>query len=106
MIAHTDQLGFQSPIIKVQCKRQTGQIGEPEVSQLLGTLGKGEYALFVTLSSYSRQARVHERNNPRLRLVDGDDLVQTNLTHYERLAPRYRVILSLKQIYVADPIAD
>lgn len=106
VIAHTDQLGFQPPIIKVQCKRQTGQVGEPEVSQLLGTLGEGEYALFVTLGSYSRQARVRERNNPRLRLLDGDDLVQTILTHYDQLAPRYRVMLPLKRIYVPDPVSE
>ena len=106
VIAHTDKLGFQPPVIKVQCKRQTRQIGEPEVSQLLGTLGEGEYALFVTLGSYSRQARVRERNNPRLRLLDGDDLIQTILAHYEQLAPRYRVMLPLKQIFVPDPVND
>lgn len=106
VIAHTDQLGFQPPIIKVQCKRQTDQIGEPVVSQLLGTLGEGEYALFVTLGSYSRQARVRERNNPRLRLLDGDDLVQTILEHYDRLSPRYRVMLPLRRIYVPDPIGE
>ena len=39
VIAHTDELGFQPPIIKAQCKRQTGQIGEPAANQLLGTLG-------------------------------------------------------------------
>ncbi|NEQ54991.1 MAG: restriction endonuclease, partial [Leptolyngbya sp. SIO3F4] len=61
VIAHTDELGFEPPIIKVQCKRRTDQIGEPEVSQLLGTLGEGECALFVTLGSYSRAARALER---------------------------------------------
>lgn len=106
VIAHTDQLGFQPPIIKIQCKRQTGQIGESEVSQLLGTLGEGEYALFVTLGSYSRQARLRERNNPRLRLIDGDDLVQIILQRYGALAPRYRILLPLKQIYVPDPLAE
>lgn len=102
VIAHTDQLGFQPPIIKIQCKRQTSQVGEPEVSQLLGTLGDGEFALFVTLGSYTRQARVRERNNSRLRLIDGEDLVELILQHYGKLSPRYRALLPLKQIYVAD----
>lgn len=106
VIAHTDQLGFQPPIIKIQCKRQTGQIGEPEVSQLLGTLGEGEYALFVTLGSYTRQARIRERNNPRLRLLDGEELVEMILNHYPRMSPRYRRILPLKQIYVPDLISE
>ena len=106
VIAHTDQLGFQPPIIKVQCKRQTGQIGEPEVSQLLGTLGEGEYALFVTLGSYSRSAWVRERNNPRLRLIDGEDFVTLVLQHYASISPRYRLLLPLKQIYVPDLSLD
>ncbi|MEO5938808.1 MAG: restriction endonuclease [Sphingomonas sp.] len=106
VIAHTDQLGFKPPIIKVQCKRQTSQIGEPEVSQLLGTLGDGEYALFVTLGSYTRQARVRERNNPRLRLLDGEDFVQLVLQHYTALSARYRTMFPLKQIYVPDLLGD
>lgn len=106
VIAHTDELGFQPPIIKIQCKRQTSQVGEPEVSQLLGTLGDGEYALFVTLGSYSRQARVRERNSPRLRLLDGDQLVQMILDKYPLLSPRYRTMIPLKQIYVPDLISE
>lgn len=106
VIAHTDELGFQPPIIKIQCKRQTSQIGEPEVSQLLGTLGEGEFALFVTLGSYTRQARVRERNTPRLRLIDGEDLVQMVLQNYPKLSPRYRTTIPLKQIYVPDLIGD
>lgn len=106
IIAHTDQLGFQPPIIKIQCKRQTAQVGEPEVSQLLGTLGEGEFALFVTLGSYSKQARNRERNTPRLRLLDGEQLVQMILDHYPKMSPRYRTMLPLKQIYVPDLIAE
>lgn len=106
VIAHTDELGFQPPIIKIQCKRQTGSIGEPDVSQLLGTLGEGEFALFVTLGSYSRQARVRERNTPRLRLLDGEELVQLILEHYAELSPRYRTMIPLRQIYVPDFISD
>lgn len=106
VIAHTDELGFQPPIIKIQCKRKTEQIGEPEVSQLLGTLGEGEYALFVTLGSYTKQARVRERNTPRLRLLDGEELVQMILQHYPQMSPRYRLMLPLKQIYVPDLLAE
>lgn len=102
VIAHTDKLGFQPPIVKIQCKRQTGQIGEQLVSQLLGTLGEGEFALFVTLGSYSAPARARERNTPRLRLVDGEQLVEMIQAAYSKMSPRYRRILPLKQIYVPD----
>lgn len=102
VIAHSDELGFEPPIIKVQCKKSIFSNGEPEVNQLLGSLGEGEYGLFVNLGSYSRPARLLERNKPKLRLIDGEELVELILEHYENLSPKYRSILPLKQIYVAD----
>lgn len=102
IIAHRDELGFEPPIIKVQCKQITGTTGEPEVNQLLGTIGDGEYALFVNLGSYSKPARATERNKSKLRLIDGEQLVDIILENYHKLAPRYRTLLPLRQIYVAD----
>ena len=102
VIAHKDELGFEPPIIKVQCKKSTGSNGEPEINQLLGALGEGEYGLFVNLGSYSRPARLLERNKAKLRLIDGDELVDLVLQHYVNLSPKYRALLPLKQIYVAD----
>ena len=102
VIAHRDKLGFEPPILKVQCKRKTDQIGRPEVDQLLGTLGEGEYGLFITLGSFSRQSIDLERNRPKLRLIDGEQFVEVLLEQYLRLAPRYRSLIPLKQIYVPD----
>lgn len=102
VIAHMDALGFQPPIVKVQCKRMTSQIGGPEVNQLLGTLGEGEYGLFVCLGSFSRQATDLERNRAKLRLVDGEGFVEMVLENYPNLSPRYRSIIPLKNIYVPD----
>lgn len=102
VIAHKDELGFEPPIIKVQCKKSLTSNGEPEVNQLLGALSDGEYGLFVNLGSYSRPARLLERNKAKLRLIDGDELVDLVLEHYANLSPKYRALLPLKQIYVAD----
>jgi len=102
VIAHTDELGFEPPIIKVQCKRITSQTGEPEVNQLLGTLGAGEFALFVNLGSYSRAARLLERNRSKLRLIDGEQLVGLVLEHYGMMSARYRTLIPMRQIYVPD----
>lgn len=63
IIAHKDTLGFEPPIIKVQCKKTLTTNGLPEINQLLGTLEDGEYALFVNLGSYSNQAKVNLRIN-------------------------------------------
>jgi len=102
VIAHRDELGFEPPIIKVQCKQITSQSSEPDVSRLLGTLGDGEFALFVNLGSYSKPARILERNKSKLRLIDGEQLVELILEHYENLSPRYRTLIPMKQIYVPD----
>lgn len=102
VIAHMDALGFQPPIVKVQCKRTTGQSSAPEVNQLLGTLGDGEFGLFINLGSYSREARLVERNKAKLRLIDGEQFVEMLLENYELLAPRYRALIPLKQIHVPD----
>lgn len=102
VIAHRDRLGFEPPILKVQCKRKTDQVSRPEVDQLLGTLGEGEFGLFITLGSFSRQSIDLERNRPKLRLIDGEQLVDLLLEHYHSFSPRYRSIIPLKQIYVPD----
>jgi restriction system protein len=102
VIAHMDALGFQPPIVKIQCKRTTGQHGSAEVNQLLGTLGEGEFGLFVSLGSFSRAANELERNRPKLRLIDGEAFVTMILENYGKLSPRYRSIVPLKQIYVPD----
>lgn len=102
IIAHMDALGFQPPIVKVQCKRITSQTGNAEVNQLLGTLGEGEFGLFVNLGSFSRAASDLERNRVKLRLINGEQFVEMVLAHYAKLSPRYRTLIPLKQIYVPD----
>ena len=56
-------------------KNMLGDGGDPDANQLLGTLGDGEFGLFITLGSYSRPARLLERNRSKLRLIEGEELV-------------------------------
>jgi len=102
VIAHMDPLGFQPPIVKVQCKRTTGQTPRSDVDQLLGTLGDGEYGLFVNLGSFARGAVELERNRAKLRLINGEQFVDLVFEHYSNLSPRYRAMIPLKQIFVPD----
>ena len=102
VIAHMDPLGFQPPIVKVQCKRTTGKTLRPDVDQLLGTLGDGEYGLFVNLGSYAKGAVELERNRAKLRLINGEQFVEMIFENYARLSPRYRAMIPLKQIFVPD----
>jgi restriction system protein len=106
VIAHKDQLGFEPPIIKVQVKSSDSSVGDPAVSQLVGKVNAqgGEFALFVTLGTFTPQARNTARNQTNLRLIDGDELVGLILEHYERFDASYKGVLPLKRVYIPQPI--
>lgn len=106
VIAHRDPLGVEPPQIKVQCKHLTSTIGAPEVQQLIGTQGAGEYLLFVTLGTYSKDAFSIERQRPSLRLVTGEDVVSLVLEHYAKLPERWRVRVPLTPVLVVADSAD
>lgn len=106
VIAHRDPLGVEPPQIKVQCKHLTGTVGSPEVQQLIGTQGQGEYLLFVTLGSYSRDAISIERQRPGLRLVSGEDVVSLVLDNYGTLPERWRARIPLTSVLVIADVVD
>jgi restriction system protein len=99
VIAHRDGLGFEPPIIKVQCKQTLSTNGRPDVQKLYGAIEKEEKGLFVTLGSFSSDARTFEQSKSNLRLLDGKELVELIFIHYDRFAPRYRALIPLKRTY-------
>ncbi len=104
IIAHKDELGFEPPIIKVQVKSsESSSVGDPVVAALYGKVDPKEFGLFVTLGTYSNQAKQFARGKANLRLIDGDELVDLILDHYEQFESRYKGILPLKRVYVPDP---
>jgi restriction system protein len=104
IIAHRDELGFEPPIIKIQCKQTLDTVGRPVVQQLHGAIEHGEHDLFVILGNYSPDARAFERTKPNLRLLDADALIALIYAHYHQFEPRYQTLLPLKRIYVPGPI--
>ncbi len=104
IIAHRYELGFEPPIIKVQCKQILTTIGRPEVQQLHGAIENGEHGLFVTLGSFSPDARTFERSKPNLRLIDGPTLIDFIYSHYHQFEPRYQMLLPLKRTYIPGPV--
>lgn len=104
ILAHRDPLGLEPPIIKVQCKRTVGAIGQPDVQKLTGTLAPGgsELGLFVTLGGYTPEAKNFGRNRQDLRLVTGVDLVDMIFEHYDQFDPEWKRLLPLRQVYVVD----
>lgn len=106
ILAHRDELGFEPPIIKVQVKSGEGTVGDPEVSALYGKVSGSEFGLLVALGSYSAQARAFAAGKTNLRLIDGAELVDLLLLHYEDLDSRYKGLLPLRQVYVPERIEE
>jgi len=106
IVAHKDELGFEPPFIKVQVKSSEGNIGDPAVSSLYGKVSHNEYGLFVTLGSFTSQARNFGRSKSNLRLIDGEELVDLIFRYYERFDSRYRALLPLKRVWVPERPED
>ncbi|MBS0198783.1 MAG: restriction endonuclease [Planctomycetes bacterium] len=106
IVAHQDELGFQPPIIKVQCKSSEATVGDPEVSSLYGKVGTGEYGLFVSLGSFSPKATAFAKSKHNLRLIDGEELVALIFEHYEQFDSRHKSLLPMRRVYVPEPIDE
>jgi restriction system protein len=59
--------------------------------------------LFVTLSNYTKNAQAYLKNTPRIRGINGTELVELILKYYEDLNDKYRKMIPLKQVYI--PVA-
>jgi restriction system protein len=106
IIAHKDELGFEPPIIKVQVKSSETSIGDPVVSALCGKLGPDEFGLLVALGKFTAPAITFARGKGNLRLIDGDQLVDLILLHYDQFDSRYKRLLPLKRVYMPEALED
>jgi len=106
IIAHKDDLGFEPPIIKVQVKSSEGSIGDPVVSALYGKVANSEFGLLVALGTFTPPAKAFARSKSNLRLIDGEELVDLILQHYERFDSRYKGLLPLKRVYIPQPLEE
>lgn len=100
IIAHPDPLGFQKPFIKVQVKSGTTTIGEPEVSQLVGSLLEDQKGIVISLGGFTAQAKAKARNSSKLTLIDAKKFVSLFLEHYEQLEPAWQAKFPLSRVYV------
>lgn len=106
IIAHKDELGFEPPIIKVQVKSSDGSIGNPVVNALYGNVAGNEFGLFVTLGTFTQQAKSFARSKSNLRLIDGEELVTLVIQHYEEFDSQYKGLLPLKKVYVPEALEE
>jgi restriction system protein len=106
ILAHRDELGFVPPIVKVQVKSGSGSVGDPIVSALYGKVATGEYGLLVTLGTFTNQAMNFARSKSNLRLIDGSELVELILQHYDQLDSQYKGMIPLKRVFVPQPLEE
>ena len=109
VVAHPDSLGFESPYIKAQVKRQQSKVGSPDMRAFTGTLGNGERGLFVSTGGYTSEAQDAARNaEQRVTLIDRDEFIDLLIQHYDDLESEYQATVPLKQVYIPsqDPPLD
>lgn len=100
IVAYKDEL---PPRILVQVKSGDGDIKETTIQSLKGAMREGDYGLFVTLASYTKNAKKYLENTPIIRGIDGDELVSLVLKYYEKLSEKYRKVIPLKMVYIPVP---
>ena len=103
IIAYKDEL---PPRILVQVKSQDSQIKETTIQSLKGAMHEGDYGLFVTLSSYTKNAQNYLKHTPIIKGIDGTELVELILKHYESLDKKYKRIIPLEMVYIPVPYSD
>jgi len=103
LLAYRDELGLHPPVIRVQVKSGDGTVGSPDVQALSGAVGDKGAGLFVTLATFSKQARDFADARGNIRLVDGDGLLDLLMEHYQELDPKYQAEIPLKRVYIPEP---
>jgi restriction system protein len=104
IIAHKDELGFEPPIIRVQVKSSPDKVSDKDVSALYGKVGYSEFGLLVTLGEFTYPAWQFATGKGNLRLIDGTELVELILEHYDDFDPRYKGIVPLKKVYIPQSL--
>lgn len=106
IIAHRDELGFEPPIIKVQVKSTSNNIGAPDVQALYGNIDQSEFGLFVSISSYTNPAKNFAMGKSNLRLIDGDELIDLVLRHYDKFDSKYKGLIPLQRVFIPQAIEE
>lgn len=101
--AYKDEL---PPRIVVQVKSQDSDIKETTIQSLKGAMHEGDYGLFVALSNYTKNAQKYLDNNPRIRGINGTELVELILKYYDQLSEKYRKMIPLKMVYIPIPMEE
>lgn len=104
ILAGSGPLGVDAPRLVVQVKSEQSPVGDPVVSQLLGSVSKHQSAqgLLVAWGGATQPARkTLIENYFRIRMWTSEDLIAQITEHYVELPEEMRADLPLKQIWIA-----
>jgi restriction system protein len=105
LLAGSGPLGLDAPQLVVQVKSEQSPIGDPVISQLLGTTskhGQSAQGLLVAWGGLTPPAQRSARDNYfRIRVWTSTDVIARISRHYGALPEEIRTDLPLKQIWIA-----
>ena len=67
-----------------------------------GAMQDGEYVFFVTLSDYSKNAKVFLESNPKINAINGVQLAELLMKYYSNMSEKYKKIIPMKQVYIPE----
>lgn len=87
--------------VKVQVKRQKGNVGPDVVNSLRGVLRQDEFGIFVTSSEFTKAAKkaASDAGLKTIWLVDGTDLCRLILDNFDSLDEEMKDRLKLKRVF-------
>ena len=100
VIAHRDEFGFEPPLIRCQVKSSEETVKLEPVEKLYSRVNQNEYGLFITLSDYNSKVIAFAESKPNLRLIDGYELVDIILEHYDELDIKYKNTIPLNKVFL------
>jgi predicted Mrr-cat superfamily restriction endonuclease len=99
-VAGTLTAGYLANLkLQVQVKRIRSNIGIEEVQRMRGLLRADEHGAIVTLGGFTRQATIaaEDPGMKPIRLIDGEELTDIVLRHFDELSDEYKSFLRLQR---------
>jgi restriction system protein len=98
IVAYEDPLGAKGTRIKVQVKRYSETaVAADVVERTASKINDGETGVIVTLSSFTKEARLSARDSKdRITLIDGNRLIELWSKYYDHIPEEGRALLRLR----------
>lgn len=105
ILAYSDPLGTRPPRIKVQVKRYDSSITVDGLRSFMALLSDDDVGLFVTTSSFTRDAKDEARKQEKrkITLIDLERLFDLWIEYYSKLDDAARRRFPLRPIYFLAP---